>query len=338
MNLKPLDKVKLAAAAGLLLIASFGGLYFFLEWSTASPPEEMPSTQPAATPPPIAAGPSFADVQRFVRFVQSDDTVHAAAMLAKDPTLVKARSTSDRATPLHLAVSVAMAKLLLDNGADINALDGHSSATPLRWAASNLWDHNPSRMDLVRYLQSKGGSETDIYFATAVGDIARLETIIAGDPALVNKRSNNKDVLFGGAAPIQIAAYADQLDAVKFLLQHGANIHDRSEWKNTEAVEKASWTGAADVVAFLLDRGATLNGTDRDFRDSPLYNAATSGHADVVKILLAHGAAGSPILIPDVRRAMDRAHPGDANTGTPQEFQEILAMLKEMPSAPGSMR
>jgi ankyrin repeat protein len=338
MNLKPLDKVKLAAAAGLLLIASFGGLYFFLEWSTASPPEEMPSTQPAATPPPIAAGPSFADVQRFVRFVQSDDTVHAAAMLAKDPTLVKARSTSDRATPLHLAVSVAMAKLLLDNGADINALDGHSSATPLRWAASNLWDHNPSRMELVRYLQSKDGSETDIYFATAVGDIARMETIVSGDPALVNKRSNNKDVLFGGAAPIQIAAYAGRLDAVKFLLDHGANIHDRSEWKNTEAVEKASWTGAADVVAFLLDHGATVNGTDRDFRDSPLYNAATSGHADVVKILLAHGATDAPILIPDVRKAMTRAHPGDPNTGTPQEFQEILAMLKAMPPATGSTR
>ena len=164
-------------------------------------------------------------------------------MLAKDASLAKVTSTQDRATPLHLATSVVMAKLLLDNGADINARDGHYSATPLRWAASNLWDHSHSWMDLVRYLQSKGASETDIYFAAAVGDVARMQTILTGDPSLVNKRSNNNDLLFGGAAPLQIAAYADRLDAVKFLLDHGANIHDRSEWKNTEAVEKAAWTG-----------------------------------------------------------------------------------------------
>jgi ankyrin repeat protein len=338
MDLKPIDKVKLAAAVGLLLITSSVGLYLFLEWSTASPPEVVPTTQAAVATPAAATGPSFSDVRRFVRFVQSDDTAHVAAMLAKDESLTKIKGTPDRATPLHLATSVAMAKLLLDNGADINARDGHYSATPLRWAASNVWDHRQSRMDLVRYLQSKGGSEADVYFATAVGNIAQLETILAGDPSLVNKRSDNNDVLFGGGTPLQVAAYAGRVDVVKFLLDHGANIHDRSEWKNTEAVEKAAWTGGADVVEFLLDRGATVNGTDRDFTHSPLYAAATSGHANVVKILLAHGAASSSILIPAVRSAMGRAHPGDLNTGTPQEFQDVLAMLKAMPSAQGSMR
>jgi hypothetical protein len=338
MDLKPADKLKLAAAAGLLLITSATGLYLFLEWSTASPPEAAPTTRAAVGPAPVAAGPSLTDVRRFVRFVQADDTQHATAMLTKDASLAKVTSTQDRAKPLHLATSVAMAKLLLDNGADINARDGHYSGTPLRWAASNLWDHSPSRMDLIRYLQSKGGSETDIYFAAAVGDIARLQTILAGDPSLVNKRSDNNDVLFGGGTPLQVAAYADRLDAVKFLLDHGANVHDRSEWKNTEAVEKAAWTGAADVVEYLLDHGATVNGTDKDFTHSPLYNAATSGHADVVKILLAHGAVGSPVLISAVRSAMANAHPGDPNAGTPQEFQEVLAMLKAMPAAPESTR
>src|SRR5580704_523321 len=177
MDLKPIDKLKLAAAIGLLLITSSIGLYLFLEWSNASPPEVMPTTQAAVAPPPVASGPSFADVRRFIRFVQSDDTAHVAAMLAKDPSLTKVKGTPDHATPLHLAISVAMAKLLLDNGADINARDGHCSATPLRWAASNVWDHHQSRMDLVKYFQSKGASETDIYFATAVGDIERMKSI-----------------------------------------------------------------------------------------------------------------------------------------------------------------
>jgi len=337
MDLKPADKLKLAIAVGLLLITSAAGLYLFLEWSTVPLPDVIPTTQPVAAPP-LVTGPSSSDVRRFMRFVQSDDIAHATAMLAKDASLAKVTNPRDRAMPLHLVTSVAMAKLLLDNGADINARDGRYSGTPLRWAASNLWDHSRSRMDLVRFLQSKGASETDIYFAVAVGDVARLQTIIAGDPSIVNKRSDNKDVLFGGAAPLQIAAYADRLDAVKLLLDHGANVHDRSEWKNTEAVEKAAWTGAADVVEYLLDRGATVNGTDKDFTDSPLYNAATSGHADVVKILIAHGAVGSPVLISAVRSAMANAHPGDPNTGTPQEFQEVLAMLKAMPLVSGSTR
>ena len=137
-----------------------------------------------------------------------------------------------------------------------------------------------------------------------MGNIAQLETILAGDPSLVNKRSDNNDVLFGGGAPLQVAAYAGRVDVVKFLLDHRTDIHDRSEWKNTEAVEKAAWTGGADVVEFLLDRGATVNGTDRDFAHSPLYAAATSGHANVVKILLAHGEHDSSILIPAVRSAI----------------------------------
>ena len=123
MDLKPIDKVKLAAAVGLLLITSSVGLYLFLEWSTASPPEVVPTTQAAVATPAAATGPSFSDVRRFVRFVRVDDTDHVAAMLAKDESLTKIKGTPDRATPLHLATSVAMAKLLLDNGA------GHRTRT-----------------------------------------------------------------------------------------------------------------------------------------------------------------------------------------------------------------
>ena len=47
MDLKLADKLKLAAAAGLLLITSATGLYLFLNWSTTSRPEVMPTTQPA---------------------------------------------------------------------------------------------------------------------------------------------------------------------------------------------------------------------------------------------------------------------------------------------------
>jgi hypothetical protein len=336
MALKPGDKIKLALVAGLLLISTSVGLFLFLEWSTAPEPlaQETSATEPSiAAAPPGPVAPSFSDIHKFQKLVQSDDTQHAAEMLAREPALVSVKLTNDHATALHLVSSVAMAKLLLDNGADINALDGHYSATPLRWAASNTWNHAPWVTDLIKFLESRGAKpETDIYFASAVGDISRIQTLLANDPSLINKKSDNNDPLFGGATPIQIAAYADQLETVKFLLDHGASVHDRSEWKNTEPIEKAAWTGAADVVQLLIDRGAKVDGTDSDFRDSPLYNAATSGHADVVRILLAHGAKTSPMLIPGVRDAMASARPGNPNTGTPKEFQEILEMLNAAPA------
>jgi ankyrin repeat protein len=297
----------------------------------------MPITLPAGVPstPPEAA--LDADRSRFLHVVQSDDTQQAAAMLAKNPSLAKEKRPADGVTPLHLARSVAMAQLLLDNGADIDARDARHSARPLRWAAAGLLDRKNATLDLIRFLESKGAAESDIFFAAAVGDTLQLERILAGDPSLIDKQADHNDVLSGGCAPLQIAAYTGQLDAAKLLIDCGANVHDRSGWNNTEPLEKAAWTGRADVVTLLLEHGAKVDGTDADFTHSPLYNAATAGHADVVKILLAHGAASSPKLIPAVQKAMHRAN-HDGTAGMPEDFKQVLSMLNTIASTQPAMR
>jgi ankyrin repeat protein len=336
MTMTGADRLKLAAAIALLLVTASAGLYLFIDWS-AAPPQETATTQASLEPPttaPTNAGPSGTDIRRFAKLVQADDIKQATAMLAKDPALASVKNAMFRASPLHLVSSVAMAKLLIDNGADVNALDAQYSATPLRWAVSNCWNHSQEQKDLQNFLASKSPPETDIYYACALGDMAQVQKLLADNPKLVNKRSDNNDALFGGGTPIQVAAYANQVEVIKYLLDHGANVRDRSEWHNTEAIEKAAWCGSTEAVQLLVDRGATVNGTTNDFKDCPLYASATAGHADIVKILLAHGAATSPFLIHAVQTAMAKAHPGDANTGTPQEFQEIIAMLKALPPAP----
>ncbi|MGA2442003.1 MAG: ankyrin repeat domain-containing protein [Tepidisphaeraceae bacterium] len=331
MPLKPADKTALAAVTGLLAVLLLGAIVLYWQWPTESQPDAISTTLPAPSGPSAAS--LYADVQRFFRIVESDDTQRAAAMLAKNPSLAKAKRTEDGATPLHLAGSVAMAKLLLDNGADINARDPHHSATPLRWAASSLSDRKQSTRDLIRFLQSKGAAESDIFFAAAVGGVAQLQSILARDPSLIDERANVNDVLFGGCAPLQIAAYTGQFDAAKLLLDRGANVHDRSGWNNTEPLEKAAWTGSADIVTLLLDHGALVDGPDKVFTHSPLYNAAVMGHAPVVKNLLAHHAATSPKLIPAVRSAMQHIGSNGPNPGTPEEFRQVLAMLKAIPSS-----
>jgi len=333
MPLKPVDKATLAAVAGLLAVVLLGAMLLCWQWPTESQPAAI-LTAPSG--PTVAS--LHADVHRFSRLIESDDTRLAAAMLAKNPSLAKERLTTDGVTPLHMATSAAMAKLLLDNGADINARDARYSATPLRWAAAALSDRKPQTRDLIRFLQSKGAAEPDIFFAATVGDVAQLDKILAQDPSHIDERAKANDILFGGCAPLQIAAYAGQFDAAKLLLDRGANVHDRSGWNNTEPMEKAAWSGTADIVTLLLDHGALVDGPDRIFTHSPLYNAAVMGHAAVVKILLARGAATSPKLIPAVRVAMQHIDPSGPPAGTPQEFQQVLAILNAIPSTQASMR
>jgi hypothetical protein len=335
MPLKPANKPAIAAAAGLLAVLLLGAILLYWQWPTESQPVAISTTLPAPSGP--IAVPLNADRRRFFRIVESDDAQRASAMLAHDPSLAKAIRAEDGLTPLHLARSVAMARLLLDNGADINARDARYYATPLRWAASTSSHRNQSTRDLIRFLQSKGAAEPDIFFAAAVGDVAQLRKILARDSTHIDERAKANDVLFGGCTPLQIAAYAGQFDAAKILLDRGANVHDRSGWSNTEPLEKAAWTGSADIVTLLLDHGALVDGPDRIFTHSPLYNAAVMGHADVVTILLARGAATSPKLIPAVRTAMQHIDPNGPTSGTPEEFQQVLAMLNAVPSAQPAM-
>jgi ankyrin repeat protein len=323
MAIKPANKMKIAAAGVLLVVLALGALILWLELSPNSEPDvsapPVSATQPSSSPK--------SDFRQFLHLVQSDDTEQAAAMLAKDPSLAKQSRPNDGATALHLATSIPMAKLLLDNGADISAHKTPYSGSPLRWAASRVWDRKPQSRELVRFLQSQGAAEPDIYFAAAFGDIAQMKKLLAADPSILEKPSRSDDVLFDNCSPLQIAAYADQFDSARFLIDQGADVRNRSGWHNTEALEKAAWVGGADVVALLLDHGASVNGPDKNFLNSPLHNAATMGHADVVKILLAHGATTSRRLIPDVRAAMQHPDNEGPMPGSPEDFKQVLEML-----------
>ena len=112
--------------------------------------------------------------------------VHAAARLAKrdvlermldrDPALVHARG-GDGQTPLHFAANVEVARLLLDRGADIDALDVDHESTPAQWMVGD-------RLDVARYLV-EAGCQTDILMTVALGDLARTRAHLEANPASV---------------------------------------------------------------------------------------------------------------------------------------------------------
>jgi ankyrin repeat protein len=113
-------------------------------------------------------------------------TLHAAArlgmideierILRDDPQAVHARG-GDGQLPLHFAASVEVASMLLDAGADINAIDLDHESTAAQWAIRE-------RQDVARFLVSRG-AKTDILMAAALGDLDRVRRHLDIAPASV---------------------------------------------------------------------------------------------------------------------------------------------------------
>src|SRR6202167_297419 len=112
----------------------------------------------------------------------ADQAVHEAAgaglieeleeMLAVDPSLIDAKGMDAR-TPLHCAGTVAVAALLLDHGARIEARDEDHDSTPAQWRIGE----SP---DVARFLLERG-AKADIFLAAALGDVALAERLVTED-------------------------------------------------------------------------------------------------------------------------------------------------------------
>ena len=94
------------------------------------------------------------------------------------------------------------------------------------------------------------------------------------------------------AAPVADAAQAGDLDAVRALLQAGADAN-AAHGDGTSALHWAAERGDAAMVEALLHAGAAVDAVTRIGHYTPLHAASTGGHAAVVERLVAAGAGVS---------------------------------------------
>ena len=99
--------------------------------------------------------------------------------LKSDPSLVNAKG-GDGKRPLHYAASIAVAQLLLDHGADIDALDDDHSSTPAQYLVSD-------RPEVARFLLTRG-ARSDLLLAAALGDLDRVRKHLDEDPDAIRMR------------------------------------------------------------------------------------------------------------------------------------------------------
>ena len=199
------------------------------------------------------------DIRKVRLLVERGADIHAVSQMGRTPLLVAAYTTGSfesvryllskgadpnkadatGITPLHGSASVndvAAAKLLLDKGSDANALANvPQPASPLMLAGQN------GNSELIRILLSKNVS-------------------VNAQSSLNNSRVQNGVIQFGGVTALHTAALAGNVEAVKLVLDAGANIHAQ----DVRGMTPLMWAVSTDrpnlsVVRMLTARGSDLS-------------------------------------------------------------------------------
>lgn len=180
---------------------------------------------------------------------------------------------------------VYIAKLLIENGADVNWRNGNNFI-PL-YAASHQ-----SRLNFFKVI-----FDADKF-------ILRLEAAIKQDQMNMGRvllehggKSTPHQRYFEIMAtsdikkcylPIEAAILNGHVDVVKLLIEHGAECNFTND-SGTSSMHFAVFQNNLDIIQLLIDNGVSVNAVDKN-GVSPLHYAALSGSFYVVKFLVERGA------------------------------------------------
>ncbi|KAM0900673.1 hypothetical protein ACQ4PT_020500 [Festuca glaucescens] len=87
--------------------------------------------------------------------------------------------------------------------------------------------------------------------------------------------------------PLEHAVSGGNLPAARFLLDHGADLHQENE-EGITVIHLAAMKGKSEIVKLLLSRGADVDAKSEE--GTPLHLAAVKGHESTVEVLLEHHA------------------------------------------------
>jgi ankyrin repeat protein len=124
----------------------------------------------------------------------------------------------------------------------------------------------------------------EIFAAAMLGDAGEITRLLAGNPTLVTAVSPD------GWFPLHLAAHFAQTEAVRVLLEHGAQAGARSTnaMQNT-ALHAAAAGRAAEAGRLLIEHGASANCAQQGGW-APLHAAAQNGDIEFARVLIDAGA------------------------------------------------
>ncbi len=271
------------------------------------------------------------DVWSAARFDMAD---RLRAFLKSDPSLVNAKG-GDGKRPLHYAASIGIAELLLDHGAEIDALDDDHLST----AAQYLVSEHP---DVARFLLARG-ARSDILLAAALGDLDRVRRHLDEDAGSIRMRVSQDwfpmvdtakngghiyqwtlgfhvsafdvarkqghqavlDLLLARTSPLDRlldALWNSDVATADAILAASPKLIEQAPPNATRLVADAARNNKTAAVEAMLARGFPVTATSQHGA-TPLHWAAWHGNPDMLRAVLRH----NPPL-----DACDRDHDGTA--------------------------
>ncbi|HLK55779.1 MAG TPA: ankyrin repeat domain-containing protein [Chthonomonadaceae bacterium] len=260
----------------------------------------------------------------LLTYVAASGQIDLAQMILARGADVNSR-VLEGTTPLFAAAEaddLPMVKLLLANGANVNIKNDwdfeHSAALSMAADKGNLkmvqllLDHGANVNSAARF----GSALTH---AALNKNIAIVRLLLAhradpniGDyhetlPMLVASEGDTKIMKLlldagadihatghAGATALSSAAFSGNVEMVRLVVSHGADVNNNDDWRGRTAIMAAAEYGHYAAVDYLLRHGAKINVRSHDEDEKPgdtaLTLAAREGHLDVLKLLLARGA------------------------------------------------
>ncbi|MEZ4385837.1 MAG: ankyrin repeat domain-containing protein [Nannocystaceae bacterium] len=218
------------------------------------------------------------------------DAVRGLLDAGRDPN----HRFADGARPLHVVAgslngAAAVARVLLDAGADVNAVDGDgATAWALRWGRDDRRATEDDAAILIALLDAGfepptatlPGGRTLLHAAAARMPSAHLMTALVADRGFaVDARDDD------GWTPLHVAAHANNAEAAKGLLQAKADANAET----TRTVGEASERGKRTVWTWRYEAGS------RPLDVRPQWSASRF-NTDVGEVLEQHGATSNPAV------------------------------------------
>ncbi len=175
------------------------------------------------------------------------------------------------------------AKILLNNGADVNCVVDKDGNTFLYFAAEE------DCLQVVKFLLDAKANvnfkninfETPLHCAVSNGHFEIVQV-------LIEKGADIHDREKDGRTPLHFAADNRVFEIVQVLIGKGANIHDRDE-NGWTPLHYAAQNGYCETVQLLIEIGANIN-EQSNYGMIPLHLAAENGHFEATKLLIENGA------------------------------------------------
>lgn len=141
--------------------------------------------------------------------------------------------------------------------------------------------------------QSVIGTLLSLLLVTPAGDTRLPDMAMRGDMTAVQsllKQNVNVNATQGdGRTALHWAAYRDDLEMARLLIQAGAKVQAKTRLGDLTPLLLAAKNGSAAMIGLLVKAGADVNITNAN-GTSPLMFAAASGKTDALSVLLDQGA------------------------------------------------